>query len=81
MAIPNTACYYGRHFGCVTMLQNPDCRRCADRLTHAVNAGLLMHNASQLHETAMSNAGAHLHASKLRKEHITVKYPLPYRAE
>jgi len=76
MAIQNTACYYGRHFGCVTMLQNPDCRRCADRLTHAVNAGSLTHSANQLHETAMSSAGAHLNTIKLRREGITAKYPL-----
>jgi hypothetical protein len=37
MTLDNTACYYGRHFGCVNVLQNPDCRLCAERLTHAVN--------------------------------------------
>ncbi len=37
MAINPTACYYGRHIGCVNVLMNPDCRLCADRLTHAVN--------------------------------------------
>jgi len=76
MAIQNTACYYGRHFGCVTMLQDSDCRRCADRLTHAVNVGHSIHNANQLHETAMSSARPHLYASKLSKERITVKYTL-----
>ena len=76
MAIQNTICYYGRHFGCVTMLQNSDCRRCADRLTDAVSAGHLKHNANQLHETAMSSARPHLYASKLSKERITVKYTL-----
>jgi hypothetical protein len=38
MATINTACYYGLHFGCVNALLNPDCRRCAERLTHVVNA-------------------------------------------
>jgi len=76
MAIQNTACYYGRHFGCVTMLQNPDCRRCADRLTHAVNAGSLTRSANQLHETAMSSAGAHLNTTKLGREGITARHPL-----
>ncbi len=37
MALDTTACYYGRHIGCVNVLMNPDCRLCADRLTHAVN--------------------------------------------
>jgi hypothetical protein len=32
-----TACYYGRHIGCVNVLQDPDCRHCVDRLTLAVN--------------------------------------------
>lgn len=76
MAIQNTACYYGRHFGCVTMLQNPDSRRSADRLTHAVNAGRLPRSANQLHETAMSRAGAHLNTTELRRESITAKHPL-----
>ena len=76
MAIQNTACYYGRHFGCVTMLQNPDCRRCSDRLTHAVNAGRLPSSANQLHETAMSSARAHLNTTKLHRESITARHLL-----
>jgi len=76
MAIQNAACYYGRHFGCVTMLQNSDCRRCADRLTHAVNAGHVMNNANQLHETAMNGARAHSNTPKLRQGPSTVKHLL-----
>lgn len=37
MAIKNTACYYGLHFGCINTFNDPDCRKCAERLTHAVN--------------------------------------------
>jgi hypothetical protein len=65
MAIQNTACYYGRHFGCMTMLQDPNCRRCADRLTHAVNAGSFPRSANQLHETAMSNVETHLKTTQI----------------
>ena len=76
MAIQKTACYYGRHFGCVTMLRNPDCRICADRLTHAVNVGSLTNSANQLHETAMSSAEAHLNTTKFCREGITARHPL-----
>ncbi len=37
MATRNTACYYGRHIGCLNATNNPDCRLCAERLTNAVN--------------------------------------------
>lgn len=76
MAIQNTACYYGRHFGCVTMIRNPDCTRCADRLTHAVNVGSLTNSANQLHETAMSSAEAHLNTAKFCRDGITARHPL-----
>jgi hypothetical protein len=32
----NNACYYGQHIGC-PYADDPNCRRCAERLTHAVN--------------------------------------------
>jgi hypothetical protein len=37
MATKNTACYYGLHFGCINTFNDPDCRKCAERLTNAVN--------------------------------------------
>jgi hypothetical protein len=36
MIAKNSACYYGRHVGCVNV-NDPNCRRCAERLTDAVN--------------------------------------------
>lgn len=32
----DNVCYYGRHIGC-PYADDPNCRRCAERLTHAVN--------------------------------------------
>ncbi len=37
MATKNTACYYGLHFGCINTFNVPDCTKCAERLTNAVN--------------------------------------------
>lgn len=37
MATKNTACYYGLHFGCLNTFNKPDCTKCAERLTNAVN--------------------------------------------
>jgi len=36
MTAKNGACYYGRHVGCVNV-NDPNCRRCAESLTNAVN--------------------------------------------
>jgi hypothetical protein len=36
MIATNGACYYGCHVGCVNV-NDPNCRRCAERLTNAVN--------------------------------------------
>jgi hypothetical protein len=36
MVINNNVCYYGQHIGC-PYANDPNCRRCAERLTHAVN--------------------------------------------
>ena len=35
MAQSDNVCYYGRHIGC-PYADDPTCRRCAERLTHAV---------------------------------------------
>ena len=32
----NNVCYYGQHIGC-PYANDPNCRRCAERLPHAVN--------------------------------------------
>ena len=32
----NNVCYYGQHIGC-PYANDPECRRCAERLTRAVN--------------------------------------------
>jgi hypothetical protein len=29
-------CYYGVHFGCLYAARDPNCRRCAERLSNAV---------------------------------------------
>ena len=36
MTAANNVCYYGRHIGC-PYANDPNCRQCAERLTHAVN--------------------------------------------
>ncbi len=36
MIAEDNACYYGRHVGCVNV-NDPNCRRCAEGLTNAVN--------------------------------------------
>ena len=33
----NAGCYSGVHFGCLCAARDPNCRRCAERLTNAVN--------------------------------------------
>jgi len=33
----NSGCYYGVHFGCLNAARDPNCDRCAERLTNAVN--------------------------------------------
>ncbi|MGZ4924592.1 MAG: hypothetical protein ACXV5H_11680 [Halobacteriota archaeon] len=33
---PGNTCYYGRHIGCPNA-DDPNCRRCAERLTKAVH--------------------------------------------
>jgi hypothetical protein len=37
MAMKNSACLYGLHFGCVNVRGDSDCTRCVERLTNAVN--------------------------------------------
>jgi hypothetical protein len=37
MVTKSSGCYYGVHFGCLCTARNPNCRRCAERLTNAVN--------------------------------------------
>jgi hypothetical protein len=37
MLMKDTGCYYGVHFGCLCAARDPSCRRCAERLTNAVN--------------------------------------------
>ena len=37
MVTKNSVCYYGAHFGCLNAASEPNCRRCAQRLTNAVN--------------------------------------------
>ncbi len=36
MTLKNSVCYYGLRVGCPSA-KDPDCRRCAERLAHAVN--------------------------------------------
>jgi hypothetical protein len=37
MVTKNSGCYYGVHFGCLNVALDAHCRRCAQRLTNAVN--------------------------------------------
>lgn len=39
MTLENSVCFYGVHIGCPSAT-NPDCRVCAERLTHAVNQAM-----------------------------------------
>jgi hypothetical protein len=57
MAIDTTACYYGRHFGCVNVLLDPDCRLCAERLTHAVNQAVHHTTASAVDAPTVATIG------------------------
>jgi hypothetical protein len=45
MTPENNVCYYGLRIGCPSAT-NPDCRLCAERLTHAVNQVLRSMEAS-----------------------------------
>jgi hypothetical protein len=45
----DAGCYYGVHFGCLCAGRDPNCRRCAERLTNAVNYA---------HDTAVSTIEA-----------------------
>jgi len=54
METKSTACYYGLHFGCVNTFNDPDCRKCAERLTNVVNQ-VLRPTASNNVETQSSN--------------------------
>ncbi|MGZ4853450.1 MAG: hypothetical protein ACXV3D_09745 [Halobacteriota archaeon] len=38
--VTDLGCYYGVHFGCLCADCDPNCRRCAERLTNAVNYAL-----------------------------------------
>ncbi|MGA7076601.1 MAG: hypothetical protein WBZ42_08695 [Halobacteriota archaeon] len=40
MVTKDTGCYYGVHFGCLCAARDPNCRRCAERLTNAMNYSL-----------------------------------------
>jgi hypothetical protein len=37
MVTKSSGCYYGAHFGCLCTVRDPNCCRCAERLTNAVN--------------------------------------------
>jgi hypothetical protein len=37
MVTKTSGCYYGAHFGCLNVARDPNCDRCAERLTNAVN--------------------------------------------
>ena len=37
MTMKNSACLYGLRFGCVNVNGDPNCKKCAERLTNAVN--------------------------------------------
>jgi hypothetical protein len=44
MTAENNVCYYGHRIGC-PYANGPNCRRCAERLTHAVNHTALNTNS------------------------------------
>ncbi|MGA7075435.1 MAG: hypothetical protein WBZ42_02660 [Halobacteriota archaeon] len=50
MATNKNLCYYGLHIGCLNA-NNPNCRTCAEHLTHAVNY--------IAHEATTCSVGAH----------------------
>ncbi len=51
MAPSNDICYYGLHFGCLNAIQDAGCRRCAERLTHAVENVLHPTRVNAMHTT------------------------------
>ena len=56
METKNAACYYGLHIGCVNTYNDPNCRKCAERLTKAVH--------QVLRPTAPNNAETHFNDGK-----------------
>jgi len=65
MAMRNTACYYGRHIGCLNATNNSDCRLCAERLTKAVNSVLHPTAANADRGNRSPHGAVREHASQL----------------
>ncbi len=55
MAPSNDICYYGLHFGCLNALHDTECKRCAERLTHAVQS--VLHPAQERKERSEISKG------------------------
>ena len=72
MATRSSGCYYGVHFGCLCAARDPNCRRCAERLTNAVNYVLHpglndeLHTAAAPYATDVSEA----HQEKTESAHF-----------
>jgi len=69
METKNTVCYYGLHFGCVNAF-DPNCRKCAERLTSAVN--------HVLRPTTPNNAKTHFNNGKKLQIMPIVQAPYSY---
>ena len=72
MTTKNTVCYYGLHIGCVNAY-DPNCRKCAERLTNAVN--------QVLGPTAPNNAETHFSDGKKLQIVPIVQVPHSYGFE
>jgi|GEM_PF-192643 hypothetical protein len=66
----NSGCYYGVHFGCLNAARDPNCDRCAERLTNAVNYVLRpgVSNTRAPRTCTWSGAGV---ATETREEKMT----------
>jgi hypothetical protein len=65
MITKNSGCYYGVHFGCLCAARDPNCRKCAERLTNAVN--YVLHPS--VNDTDAPNTWTPLYASGAAEAH------------
>ena len=74
MVTKNSVCYYGAHFGCLNAASEPNCRRCAQRLTNAVNyvlhSGVNDIDASRTRTAPYAGGAAETHEEKMASSHF-----------
>jgi hypothetical protein len=74
MVTKNSGCYYGVHFGCLNAALDPHCRRCAQRLTNAVNyvlhSGVNYTNGSRTWAAPYAGGAAEAREEKMANTHF-----------